>query len=95
MKQKKTGKVSASTVSTTPPQAISHDQIATLAAALWRQEGSPSGRDEEIWLEAERQLRRGQAAKALRLNTPGPSERMDELEAIYPDPSSNDVSTSL
>ena len=34
----------------------SHEEIATRAEALWRKKGSPQGCDEEIWLEAERQL---------------------------------------
>lgn len=38
-------------------QQASHDEISRRAAELWRQYGSPEGRDEEIWLEAERQLR--------------------------------------
>lgn len=33
-----------------------HQEIATLAAALWRNRGCPPARDEEIWLEAERRL---------------------------------------
>ena len=39
--------------STTPP---SHDQISQKAKELWQRYGEPSGRDEEIWLEAERLL---------------------------------------
>jgi len=34
----------------------SHEQIAVRAELLWKAKGSPDGRDEEIWLEAERQL---------------------------------------
>ena len=34
----------------------SHEQISIRAELLWKAKGSPSGRDEEIWLEAERQL---------------------------------------
>jgi hypothetical protein len=37
-------------------QQVSHDVIARRAEELWRQYGCPQGRDEEIWLEAERQL---------------------------------------
>jgi|GEM_PF-710329 len=33
-----------------------HEQISIRAELLWKAQGSPSGRDEEIWLEAERQL---------------------------------------
>jgi hypothetical protein len=35
----------------------SHDKIAARAEALWREKGYPQGCDEEMWLEAERQLR--------------------------------------
>lgn len=35
----------------------SHEEIAGRARQLWSDYGQPSGRDEEIWLEAERQLR--------------------------------------
>lgn len=37
--------------------AFDHDEIARLACQLWQAEGGPSGRDEEYWLRAERQLR--------------------------------------
>ncbi len=35
---------------------LSHDQISQKAKELWERYGQPSGRDEEIWLEAERLL---------------------------------------
>ena len=41
-----------SATDTKPP----HEQIAVRAELLWKAKGSPSGRDEEFWLEAERQL---------------------------------------
>ncbi len=34
-----------------------HEQITERAQAIWRERACPEGRDEEIWLEAERQLR--------------------------------------
>jgi hypothetical protein len=34
----------------------SHDAIAQRARQIWQKYGSPSGRDPEIWFEAERQL---------------------------------------
>jgi len=34
----------------------SYDNISRLAASIWHDRGSPSGCDDEIWLEAERQL---------------------------------------
>lgn len=38
-------------------QETSHQEISRRAEELWRQYGCPQGRDEEIWLEAEGQLR--------------------------------------
>ena len=35
----------------------SHEEVARRARELWEQYGRPAGRDEQIWLEAERQLR--------------------------------------
>jgi hypothetical protein len=40
----------------------SHEQISRRAEELWRKQGSPANRDEEIWLEAERQLAQEGAA---------------------------------
>lgn len=37
----------------TPP---SHEDISRRARELWERHGRPEGRDQEIWLEAERQL---------------------------------------
>lgn len=34
----------------------SHEEISQRAQELWRDRGSPEGQDNEIWLEAERQL---------------------------------------
>ena len=45
------------TVQADVSQQVSHEEISRRAQELWRQSGSPQGRDEEIWLEAERQLR--------------------------------------
>ncbi len=70
-----------------------HDQIAARAQSLWREMGQPESRDEEIWLEAERQLRRTPTAR--RFERAGPEERMDELDAAYPDPSTSKETTSL
>lgn len=49
MKQKQSNENSNDT---RPP----HEQVALHAELLWRAKGCPDGRDEEIWLEAERQL---------------------------------------
>ena len=35
-----------------------HEEIAARADMLWREKGCPQGCDEEIWLEAERELLR-------------------------------------
>jgi len=44
-----------------PTRTPTHDEISTRARALWEAKGRPAGRDEEIWLEAEAQLRKGTA----------------------------------
>lgn len=36
---------------------LSQAAVAARAEALWREKGCPQGRDEETWLEAERQLK--------------------------------------
>jgi hypothetical protein len=52
----------ATTLNTVPTScandalAPSHEEIAVEAEVLWRQKGCPENCDEEIWLEAERQL---------------------------------------
>jgi len=38
--------------------AVSHEEIAQLAYAVWRQRGSPEGSPETDWIEAEEQLRK-------------------------------------
>jgi hypothetical protein len=44
-------------INETPPTEVpTHDQITERARKLWEDYGCPEGRDEEIWLEAERQL---------------------------------------
>jgi hypothetical protein len=53
MKGKKTSTASGQTSS---PKPVTQQQIAALAHELWLAQGCPSGRDMEIWLEAERQL---------------------------------------
>jgi len=44
-----------------PARIPTHEEITLRARALWEAKGRPSGRDEEIWLEAEAQLRKGSA----------------------------------
>ncbi|MBP7051406.1 MAG: DUF2934 domain-containing protein [Phycisphaerae bacterium] len=41
-----------------PARTLTHDQIAGRAKRLWQQHGCPHGKDEYIWHEAERQLKR-------------------------------------
>jgi hypothetical protein len=36
-----------------------HDEISERARKLWEAKGCPAGQDEEIWLEAEAQLKKG------------------------------------
>lgn len=40
-----------------PAPRPSHDKVSRRAKELWEKYGKPVGRDEEIWLEAERALR--------------------------------------
>lgn len=47
-----------------PAGAPSHEQIARRAYEIWMGRGMPDGTDHENWLEAEKQLRSGQAAPA-------------------------------
>ena len=37
----------------------SHDEISNRAQAIWQSRGCPAGMDEQIWLEAEAQLKKG------------------------------------
>lgn len=46
----------SSTPRTPPKKAPTHSEIAQRARRLWQEQGCPEGRDEIIWLEAERQL---------------------------------------
>ena len=48
------------------PNTPSHEEVTRRAEEIWREKGCPSDRDEEIWLEAERQL-------SARSATPSPS----------------------
>ena len=46
---------------------LAHEKIARLAYHLWERDGCPSGRDQDHWLEAERQLRDGAVEKITRI----------------------------
>jgi hypothetical protein len=69
--------------------ALSHGEIAARAEALWRQKGCPVACDDEIWLEAQRQLLVGD-------NSPRSFDSdsiMAELDGRFP--SSGRATTSL
>jgi hypothetical protein len=38
---------------------LSHEEVAQCAHQIWQEYGQPTGRDEEIWFEAERRLQAG------------------------------------
>ena len=40
-----------------------HEQISERAKAIWKERGEPSGQDDDIWFEAERQLEEQRGAK--------------------------------
>ena len=46
-------------------QELTHNEIAERAHTLWSARGCPNGRDDEIWLEAERQLATERSLKPL------------------------------
>jgi hypothetical protein len=46
-----------STLSSRSEQQVSQEAIAQRARSLWLERGQPAGQDEEIWLQAERELR--------------------------------------
>jgi hypothetical protein len=64
-----------------------HDEISRRAQEIWQEHGSPSGRDEEFWLEAEKQLlkrMRGKgAATAKRKSTTAPTETLPEGQSEH------------
>jgi hypothetical protein len=96
---------------TAPPYSVdirsvpTHEEIAALAESLWRQNGFPQGRDEETWLEAERQLSRlpdpaGAERDRSTIADPrlgfngGGNEVMEELDERFPGPTPKET-TSL
>jgi len=95
----------APTATARPSSAPSHDEIAARAAALWREKGSPQGCDEEIWLQAERELRnravleRDERDAALLADPRFAFDKkdddlMEELDAQFPD-RAGDATSSL
>ncbi|MFY9924847.1 MAG: DUF2934 domain-containing protein [Opitutaceae bacterium] len=82
-----------------------HLEIAAEAEVLWRQRGCPSGQDNEIWLEAERQLHRvarlakdeadiGALSDPLSRLDSKSDDVMGELEELFPSPTGKSA-TSL
>ncbi len=83
----------------------SHQEITARAEALWRGKGCPSGCDDEIWLEAERQLSHqrplelnkaeviGLADRRFKFNPAG-DDITRELEERFPGPTGQET-TSL
>jgi hypothetical protein len=64
-------------------QQVTHEQISRRAEELWRQYGSPAGRDDDIWLEAERQLLGTQNTLASTTSTPS-SENVGGTQPAFP-----------
>ncbi len=56
-----------------------HEEIARHAREIWLSRGEPSGRDEEIWLEAERELTQPASSETTRLR----GEMASESEVEY------------
>lgn len=62
-----------------------HDHVARRAYEYWQQQGSPDGRDQEMWFEAERQL--ATEATALKSSLPEwQSDHPKREEAATPAP---------
>jgi len=94
----------ASLVPPVTRQVPSHSEISRRAKALWMWRGCPESLDEEIWLEAERQLLRPSEppGKGNGAAPPEPLSRLDlksddvmaELEELFPGPTGKET-TSL
>jgi hypothetical protein len=81
----------------------SRHEISARAEALWLKRGRPQGADDEIWLEAERQLLSGGAEGlgdgkgalgGLRRDALGSDSIMSDLDELYPTSSGRET-TSL
>ena len=70
-------------------RAPTHAEISFVARTIWERRGRPENEDSEIWLEAERQLRGGNASGAARNPTvadaAGPLGKLDESEESIED----------
>jgi Protein of unknown function (DUF2934) len=73
-----------------------HQEIAARAEAIWLERGCPQGANDEIWLEAERQLRRGAGVALGGLRREGfkSDSVLADLDELYPSPSGRET-TSL
>jgi len=74
--------------------ASSREEIAKRAEAIWREKGCPKGCDDEIWLEAERQLGRTAAADPRSDFKRDSGDMMEELNERFPGPGGKET-TSL
>ena len=68
----------------------SHDAVAQRARQIWQKYGSPSGRDTEIWLEAERELtadsaRPGSTTERLKSETAAESMVENHISPAIPE----------
>ena len=57
-----------------------HDEVSLQAQQLWHSRGCPEGRDNEIWLEAERKLSEGPAADTFVARTRAETAAESEVE---------------
>jgi hypothetical protein len=58
-----------------------HEQVSLRAELLWRAQGCPSGKDEEIWLAAEAQL----AEEARDITRPSAAAQSEQMSPVTPD----------
>jgi len=84
------------------PAGPTHQEISARAESLWLKRGRPQGADQDIWLEAELQLRSGAerlgdgkgALSGLKPSSFKSDRLMADLEDIYPGPTGRET-TSL
>jgi hypothetical protein len=58
-----------------------HDETAQRAYQIWQDYGCPTGRDEDIWLEAEQQLQQHGSAKRYGKQQPASTSMVDRLRS--------------
>ena len=59
-----------------------HDKVSHEAQRLWQNSGCPTGRDTEIWLEAERKLTEDPAANTFAARTSAEAASESEVENL-------------